>query len=687
MTGYNRGATLSYWVTVVSDDRLEIEKLRREIGRHNVSYHVLDRPEIADAEYDSLFSRLIELERLHPEWVTPDSPTQRVGAAPAKEFAQVAHRVPMLSLANAYSEGELREFDERMRGLLGEDAIVYVAEPKLDGLSVELVYERGVLISGSTRGDGATGEDVTANLRTIRSIPLRLNEDGAKLALLEVRGEVYIEKDAFRAVNDRRAAEGQPPFANPRNLAAGSLRQLDPRVTAGRPLRMACYDVGTVVGRTISTQQELLTTLPQFGLPVNPLFAVCTTSDDVVAFYRRMQEEREGLPYETDGVVIKIDRLDLRRAAGTVSRSPRWAVAGKFPAERAVTRLLDIVISVGRTGVLTPVASLEPVRVRGVEISSATLHNEDDIRAKDLRVGDRVVVQRAGDVIPQITASLPELRDGNERLFSMPSTCPSCGSPVVRLEDEAAWRCLNTTCPARIKQSIWHFASKGALDVDGLGGKLIDQLVDRGLVVRLGDLFRLDRGTLAALDRMGPKSADNLVQVLDRARSVSLARLLYGLGIPEVGAATAELLARRAGFLDRLSETPREELETIPSIGPRTAEAVVDYFANKENQKTLADLLAVGLHITPPAAGPAAEGPFVGKRLVFTGTLSVMTRDEAARRVQELGATVVGSVSRRTDYVVAGAEPGAKADAARDLGIPLLSEAEFLDLLDPHDHD
>ena len=664
------------------DDRKELERLRREIARYNVSYHVLDRPEISDAEYDSLFLRLLELERLHPEWVTPDSPTQRVGATPAAEFAAVEHRVPMLSLANAYSEEELRDYDRRMCALLGEPSIVYVSEPKLDGLSVELVYEKGSLVRGSTRGDGTVGEDVTANLRTIRSIPLRLAEADPVPELLEVRGEVYIEKTAFRAVNERRARDGQPLFANPRNLAAGSLRQLDPRVTAERALRMACYDVGTAVGLTLSTQQELLATLPRFGLPVNPLFAVCASPDDVTAFYRRMQKERDALPYETDGVVVKIDRFDLRRASGTVSRSPRWAIAGKFPAERAVTRLRDIVISVGRTGILTPVASLDPVRVHGVEISSATLHNEDDIRAKDLRVGDRVVVQRAGDVIPQIVASLPELRDGSESVFAMPTRCPACGSRVVRLEAEAAWRCFNTTCPARIKQSIGHFASKGALDIDGLGGKLIDQLVERGLVARLGDLFRLDRDTLAALDRMGPKSADNLVQAIHRARTVPLARLLYGLGIPEVGATTADLLAQHAGSLRRLSQTQREELVTIPTIGPRTAETVVDYFANEENQKTLADLLAVGLTIeSPTLLDSRSQGLLAGKRFVFTGTLATLTRDEAAARVQQLGAVVAGSVSQKTDYVVAGSDPGTKADMARSLGIPLLTESKFLTLL------
>ena len=675
-------------MTAVFDARQELERLRREIAHHNVRYHVLDRPEISDAEYDSLFRRLLQLEQEHPEWISPDSPTQRVGAAPARDFAQVVHRVPMLSLSNAYSEEELREFDERMRTLLDENAVVYVAEPKLDGLSVELVYEHGLLVRGSTRGDGTTGEDVTANLRTIRSIPLRLDDaDGSVPALLEVRGEVYIEKDAFRAVNERRASDGLPLFANPRNLAAGSLRQLDSRVSAERPLRMACYDVGAADGIALTSQRELLAVLPRFGLPVNPLYAECSSPEDIIAFYRKMQNERDTLPYETDGVVIKIDRFDLRRLAGTVSRSPRWAIAGKFPAERAVTRLVDILISVGRTGVLTPVASLEPVRVRGVEITSATLHNEDEVRTKDIRIGDQVVVQRAGDVIPQIVASLPELRSGNEREFSMPSLCPSCGARIVRLEGETASRCLNTACPARIKQSIGHFASKGALDVDGLGSKLVDQLVEKKLVTRLGDLFRLDCETLAALDRMGPTSAGHLVHALDRARSVSLARLLYGLGIPEVGATTALLLAHHAGSLDRLVQMPRDEFEAIPTVGPRTAGAVVDFFANEENRRTLADLLAVGLRIeTRPAATSVPSGALAGKRFVFTGTLSTMTRDEAARRVQSLGASVTGSVSRRTDYVVAGDDGGSKADTARSLGLPLVSESEFLDLLDRSSH-
>ncbi|MEN6368499.1 MAG: NAD-dependent DNA ligase LigA, partial [Thermotogota bacterium] len=584
------------------------------------------------------------------------------------------------------SEDELRAFDERMRALLNQEAVRYVAEPKLDGLSVELVYLDGRLTLGSTRGDGLTGENVTANLRTIHTIPLRLrSEDGRVPARLEVRGEVYIEKTSFARLNRRREADGLEPYANPRNLAAGSLRQLDSRVTAERPLRMCCYDVARTEGIRFDSQVELLTKLPLLGLPVNPLYAVCETFDDVAAFYRKIQSLRESLPYETDGIVVKIDRFDLRRTAGFASRSPRWAIAGKFPAEQGVTRLVDILVSVGRTGMLTPVALLEPVRVRGVEITSATLHNEDEIRDKEILIGDRVIVQRAGDVIPQIVGPVPEERTGAERPFVMPKTCPVCRSPVVRLEGEAAHRCLNTACPARIRQSILHFVSRGALDVERLGPKLVDQLVDRGLVSRPGDVFRLDRDTLIGLDRMGPKSSDTLIAALEAAKTVSLARLLYGLGIPEVGAHTAAILASSYGTLERLAEASQSELLEVPEVGPQTSEAIVDFFANEENRRTIAELFEAGLQIqTAAPRSSAAGGPLSGKRFVFTGTLASMTRDEAGRRATAQGGGVVDSVSSKTDYVVAGANPGSKEKKARALGITILSEDEFLALLSRH---
>jgi len=662
----------------------EIARLRQEIEHHNHLYYVLDRPEIPDAEYDALFRRLTQLESDRPDLVTPDSPTQRVGSSPADGFATIPHAVPMLSLGNAFDEDGLRDFDRRVRAILDTDELTYVAEPKLDGLSVELVYREGAFSRGSTRGDGRNGEDVTANLRTIPSVPLRLRADGGIVpGLVEVRGEVYIDKADLLALNARREEDGLPPFANPRNLAAGSLRQLDPRVTAGRPLKIYCYDVGRIEGVAIASQAELLTRLPALGLRVNPLFEICVGIESAVAFYRRLMEEREGLAYETDGIVVKINDFAARRTAGTVSRSPRWAIAGKFPAQQGITRLTDIVVSVGRTGILTPVAVLDPVRVHGVEITSATLHNEDEIERKGVLIGDTVVVQRAGDVIPQVVKPLPKHRTGDERPFTMPKTCPACGSDVVRLEGEVAHRCLNTACPARFQQSILHFICKGGLDVEGLGHKLVRQLVEKGLVTSLADLFRLDRETLAGLERLGPKSAGNLLAALDAAKDVPLGRFLFALGIPEVGDRAAEILANAFGSLARISDAAEEALMDLPEIGPKTAAAIVGFFRNKENRATIAELHDVGLRITATPAGERT-GLLSGRRFVFTGTLSGMTRSEAGERVKALGASVSSTVARATDFVVVGENPGSKADKARALGVPQLTEAEFLSLLEQH---
>ena len=662
----------------------EIARLRQEIEHHNHLYYVLDRPEIPDAEYDALFRRLTQLESDRPDLVTPDSPTQRVGSSPADGFATIPHAVPMLSLGNAFDEDGLRDFDRRVRAILDTDELTYVAEPKLDGLSVELVYREGAFSRGSTRGDGRNGEDVTANLRTIPSVPLRLRADGGIVpGLVEVRGEVYIDKADLLALNARREEDGLPPFANPRNLAAGSLRQLDPRVTAGRPLKIYCYDVGRIEGVAIASQAELLTRLPALGLRVNPLFEICVGIESAVAFYRRLMEEREGLAYETDGIVVKINDFAARRTAGTVSRSPRWAVAGKFPAQQGITRLTDIVVSVGRTGILTPVAVLDPVRVHGVEITSATLHNEDEIERKGVLIGDTVVVQRAGDVIPQVVKPLPKHRTGDERPFTMPKTCPACGSDVVRLEGEVAHRCLNTACPARFQQSILHFICKGGLDVEGLGHKLVRQLVEKGLVTSLAGLFRLDRETLAGLERLGPKSAGNLLAALDAAKDVPLGRFLFALGIPEVGDRAAEILANAFGSLARISDAAEEALMDLPEIGPKTAAAIVGFFRNKENRATIAELHDVGLRITATPAGERT-GLLSGRRFVFTGTLSGMTRSEAGERVKALGASVSPTVTRATDFVVVGENPGSKADKARALGVPQLTEAEFLSLLEQH---
>ena len=662
--------------------RDEMERLRDEIRRHNHAYFVLDRPEISDAEYDALFQRLLRLETEHPQWVFEDSPTQRVGAAPAVGFPAVEHTVPMRSLANAFDEDEVRAFDRRVLDLLDQEAVEYVAEPKLDGLSVEIVYERGRLVRGSTRGDGRIGEDVTSNLKTIRSLPLRLRAEGERIPeRLEVRGEVYIDRADLGRLNQVREEAGEARFANPRNLAAGSLRQLDPGVTAQRPLKLYLYDIGIIEGMEIRSQSELLTWLPRLGLRVNPLYRVCSGIEEALAFYRDIREGRARLAYEADGVVIKVDSFALRERLGAIHRSPRWAIAAKFPAEQAETRLLDIGVQVGRTGVLTPVAVLAPVRVGGVEVTSATLHNEDEVLRKDLRIGDTVIVQRAGDVIPQVVAAKAGVRTGDERIFSMPARCPVCCSEVVRLPDEVAHRCINSSCPARIKQSIWHFVSKGGLDVDGLGIKIIEQLVERGVVARLGDLFRVDRETLIDLERMGPKSADNLLSALARAREVPLPRFLFALGIPEVGVRTAEILSETFASLATLRSATFDDLTAIPEIGPRTAEAIVRFFGSDENGSMVEDLLAGGLVVQNGSRGVSGDGPLAGRRFVFTGTLGSMTRAEAGDRVQAMGGTVGGSVSRQIDYVVVGDDPGSKADKARELGVTTLGEDEFLELI------
>ncbi len=658
-----------------------IGQLREFIRYHDTLYYVHNQPEITDAEYDAVFRELQELEAAHPDLITMDSPTQRVGTAPAEGFAAIAHAVPMLSLGNAFNIDEIGAFDQRVKKALDLQAVVYVAEPKLDGLSVELVYRDGVLAQGSTRGDGINGEDVTTNLRTIPSVPLRLRvPNDAIPPLVEIRGEVYIEKEALVRLNREREKEGLPPFANPRNLAAGSLRQLDPRVTASRPLRMFCYDVGRTEGLSIDTQEQLLQTLDELGIRVNPLYQICRGIEEAIDFYEQLQETRESLAYDADGVVVKVNDFALRRTLGEISRSPRWAVAAKFPAEQGITRILDIKLQVGRTGTLTPVALLEPVRVRGVEISSATLHNKDEVRRKDIRIGDTVVVQRAGDVIPQVLRPLTERRTGQERPFKMPKKCPVCGSAVVRLEGEVAHRCLNISCPARIKESIHHFVCKGGFDIDGFGTKLIAQLVDKGIIQRVSDIFHLDEDALVGLERMGPKSASNLLAAVESTKTIIFPRFLFSLGIPEVGEHAAMLLTKAFGNLETLMAATEEDLVGLREIGPRTAGAIVDFFANPENRTMISELLKAG--VTIKEVKGEVSTVLAGKRFVFTGALSSMTREEAAQRVKGAGGTVVSSVSRRTDYVVVGESPGSKADKARALGVAILTESEFLALVE-----
>ncbi len=659
----------------------ELEDLRRQIHEHDHRYYVLNQPVISDSEYDRLFRQLLELETQYPELVTADSPSQRVGAPPAEEFPALQHAVPMLSLNNCFSEQELRQWDERVRRMLGLQSVEYLCEPKLDGLSVELTYEEGVLTTAATRGDGYRGEDVTANVRTIRQVPLRL--DGPDLPrVLDVRGEVYMDKAAFRALNNRRDEQGQSLFANPRNAAAGSLRQLDPSVTANRPLKLFCYAVGRAPNLKVRSQLELLQYLQELKFPVNRLHQLSADVDEALDFYNRLAQERRELTYEVDGCVVKVNDFAQRGALGEISRAPRWAIAFKFPSEEATTRVKDISVQVGRTGALTPVARLEPVTVGGVSVSRATLHNEQEIHRKDIRIGDQVVVRRAGDVIPEVVKSLPELRKGHEHPFHMPSRCPVCDGPVVRAPDEALHRCQNLSCPARLKVSIRHFASRGGADIEGLGTKLVDQLVEKGLVRRISDLFHLSHGQLSALDRMGDKSASNLVQEIEAAKGIRLDRLIFALGIRHVGQSAARALATRFGSLQALAQADYDELLTIPQFGPVAAQSVVDFFSSEENRQLIRELREAGVDPRPVDDGSA--GALEQTTFVFTGTLEGMARREATERVQQLGGRVVSSVSPSVDYLVVGNSPGSKLDEARRLGITMLDERGFFQLLERH---
>ncbi|HHH35732.1 MAG TPA: NAD-dependent DNA ligase LigA [Gammaproteobacteria bacterium] len=663
-----------------------VEELRREIETHNYYYYVLDAPVIPDAEYDRLLRELQELERRYPQLVTPDSPTQRVGAAPVEAFGTVRHEIPMLSLDNAFSDDEVRDFHRRVTERLGVAHVDYAAEPKLDGLAVSLRYEEGRLVRGSTRGDGYTGEDITQNVRTIHAIPLRLRGK-AHPRVLEVRGEVYMPLSGFHELNRRQERAGEKPFANPRNAAAGSLRQLDPRITAGRPLSIYCYGVGVVEGaRLPGRHSEVLNRLREWGLRVPEHLEVVRDAEGCLDYYRRMAERRPDLDYEIDGVVYKVDRLDLQERLGFVSRAPRWAIAHKFPAQEELTRVLAIDVQVGRTGALTPVARLEPVFVGGVTVTSATLHNEDEVRRKDVRVGDTVIVRRAGDVIPEVVAVVKERRPRGARPFRMPKKCPVCGSEVVRAEGEAIARCSGGLfCPAQRKEAIRHFASRRAMDIEGLGDKLVDQLVERGLVKDVADLYTLSEDQLAGLERMGRKSAANLVAALERSKTTSLARFLYALGIREVGEATAQTLAAHFGSLEALMDADEEALQAVPDVGPVVAAHIRAFFRQKHNREVIRRLRDLGVRWPEQPPRKAEALPLAGKTFVLTGALESMTRDEAKARLQALGARVSGSVSRRTDCVVAGADPGSKYRKARELGVSIIDEAAFLALLKRHE--
>ncbi len=663
-----------------------LRSLREELNLHAHRYYVLDDPLIADAEYDALFQELLALEASYPELITSDSPSRRVGGAPLSQFAQAAHRVPMLSLENAFGAEELREFAERIgRFLKSSTPLSYMTEPKLDGLAVELVYENGILVQGSTRGDGWVGEEISQNLRTIPTIPLRLLASGTDTLppRLEVRGEVFIGLAAFKKLNQERAAAGENLFANPRNAAAGSLRQLDPKITASRPLDFYAYGVGDPTGLPCDSQAELLAYLGRLGLKINPLVRLCTGIDEAIEQFALLAEKRRQLAYDIDGMVVKVNDFAAQQRLGTKARSPRWAIAAKFPASQATTRLLDVEFSVGRTGAVTPVAILEPLQIGGVTVSRATLHNEDEILRKGLLLGDTVLVQRAGDVIPEVVKPVQELRSGDEQPIRIPELCPVCGHRLVKAESETAIRCPNAHCPAQRLRALIHFAGKSGLDIEGLGKKVIEQLVAEGLVGDIPDLYRLRAEHLSGLPGWGAKSAENAIRALEASKSPGLAKLLAALGIRHVGEVTAQILARRFGSLAALRQAGEEDFLQIEGVGAQVAASLVDYFQDPGVAAMLAELAALGVRSEEKAPVAGAEGPLAGTLFLFTGSLATLSRDEAKTRVKALGGQVASAINRKVTHVVLGENPGSKLTKARDLGLTVVSEEEFLRLLGP----
>lgn len=662
-------------------DSLRIDQLREQLNRHSYLYYVLDSPEIPDSEYDRLYRELQQLEQKYPDLISPDSPTQRVGERPLESFSQLTHRIPMLSLDNVFSKDELEAFFKRIHDRLElEDELEFNAEPKLDGLAVSLIYENGLLEQAATRGDGTTGEDVTLNVRTIHAVPLRLSGKGYP-DLLEVRGEIYMPKDGFNKLNKHAVEKGEKTFVNPRNAAAGSLRQLDPKITASRPLAFYCYSTGAVEGGDIpDTQNRVLTQLQKWGLPVCPEVKSTRGIKGCVDYYENIQSRRDDLPYDIDGVVYKVNSLELQRRLGFVARAPRWAIAHKFPAQEEVTYISHVDFQVGRTGAITPVARLEPVFVGGVTVSNATLHNMDEIERKDIRIGDEVFIRRAGDVIPEVVRVVPGSRKKHVKKIKLPEHCPVCGSDVERIEGEAVARCTGgLICKAQRSEAIKHFASRKAMDIDGLGDKLVEQMVESGVIETVVNLYRLRADQVAGLERMGQKSAENLIAAIDNSRKPALAKLIYALGIREVGEATARSLATSFGNLQLIMDTDEDVLQQIQDIGPVVAKHITHFFAQPHNQQVIAQLLKE-IDIQLPVANESRQ-LLSGKIFVITGTLSEMTRDEAKDLLQAAGAKVSDSVSAKTDYLLAGEKAGSKLAKAKKLGVEVIDEARLKALL------
>jgi DNA ligase (NAD+) len=660
----------------------KIKSLRQQINDHNYRYYILDDPLISDGEYDQLFRKLEQLEKQHPELIVPESPTQRIGAEPLEAFGTVTHRIPMMSLANAMSDEELSAFDERLKKVLDDmEDIEYVSEPKLDGLAVELIYENGTFVNGSTRGDGTSGEDITANLKTIKAIPLALRHDKRSIPrLLEVRGEVFIRKSDFKSLNAQREKSGESPFANPRNAAAGSLRQLDPKITATRSLSIYCYQAGSIIGAEFNTHWDFLQSIQDWGLPVNHEVQIAAGIKQAVAYHQQLEARRDDLPYEIDGSVIKVNSLSLRNLIGVRSRTPRWAIAGKFKAQQATTVIHNIVASVGRTGAVTPVAKLEAVEVSGVTVTNATLHNQDEIDRKDIRIGDTVVVERSGDVIPKVIKVISAKRPAGTKPYHLPDSCPVCDHELYRSEDEVVYRCHNHACSAQIKGHLQHFVSKNALDIDGVGGKLIEQLVDQGLINTVDDLLRLDQATLSGLERMGEKSASNVLASITDAKATTFARFVFALGIRHVGEHTAKILEQAfQGDIGTFREASFDALEAIDEIGPIVAESIIRFWEDEANKEIVSACFEMG--ITFQKLPELLSQTLVGKTFVFTGSLEIYTRKEAQELVESRGARASSSVSKNTDYVVAGAGAGSKLTKAKELGVSILSVQEFENLL------